>query len=190
MSVKSPTDAADLTQPPATSAWPEVPAWSPAVIGARNANEARLFVQVQGGTELRSAAVGTQLHVLAAHPEGERVHRFTLAGGAPLAPTDFGPGASGILDAAELLFFADRVVRELPPADDRFGVARPVARRLRLAAAAVREGSKLAVDPARLAFHTSAARDYAAAHPDRFTAAALARYAQALDEQAARWERA
>lgn len=160
------------------------------MVRARNANEARLFVQVQGGSEVASAAVERELHILAAHPEGERVHRFTLAAGAPWAPTDFGAGRSLILDAAELVFFADRVVRELPPPDDRMGVVRPVVRRLRLAAAAVREAAALAAGPEPLRFHTASARGYAADHPERFTPAALSAFAAALDDRAAGWERA
>lgn len=91
-------------------AWPDVPAWTDQVFAARNVNEAWLFVQCQAGDEMESRAVGDELHVRARHPEGERVHRFTLGGGAPREPTDFGEGRSDILDAAELVFFADRVV--------------------------------------------------------------------------------
>jgi hypothetical protein len=130
------------------------------------------------------------MHVLASHPEGLRVHRFTLAGGAPWDPTDFGEGRSGILDPAELLFFADRVVRELPSPGDPVH-PRAVVRRLRLAAAALREAVKLlppgGIDEAR--FFTGAATSYARANPDRFTAAALQSYAAAMDQDADEWQR-
>jgi hypothetical protein len=173
-----------------SSAWPDVPVWSPQVFAARNSNEARLFLQCQGGEEIESRAVGTEMHVLARHPEGLRVHRFTLGGGAPWDPTDFGAGRSSILDPAELLFFADRVVRELPSPGDPVH-PRAVIRRLRLAAAALREAVKL-LAPAGVAeasFFTGAARSYAQANPDRFTAAALQSFAAALDRDADEWQR-
>lgn len=174
----------------ASSAWPDVPAWTQQVFAARNANEARLFVQCQGGDEVESRAVETELHILARHPEGLRVHRFTLGGGAPWEATDFGAGTSAILDPAELVFFADRVVRELPGPDDPVH-PRAVMRRLRLAAAALREAVKLVppggVDDAR--FFTGAARSYALAHSDRFAQADLERYAAALDAHAHEWQR-
>lgn len=173
-----------------SSAWPDVPAWTQQIFAARNANEAWLFAQCQGGDDLQSRAVGTELHILARHPEGQRVHRFTLGGGAPWEPTDFGDGASGILDPAELLFFADRVVRELPRPGDPVH-PRAVIRRLRLAAAALREAVKLVpaegLDGVR--FFTGAARAYALANPDRFTAEALQRYAAAIDAHADEWQR-
>jgi hypothetical protein len=174
-----------------SSAWPDVPAWSEQVFPARNANEAWLFVQCQGGDDLESRAVGTELHVLARHPEGERVHRFTLGGGAPWEPTEFGDGPSGILDAAELVFFADRVVRELPGPDDSVH-PRAVIRRLRLAAAALREAVKLvpAEGLSGVRFFTGAAQTYALAHPDRFTIEALQHYSAAIDAHADEWQRA
>lgn len=176
----------------ASPAWPDVPAWSQQVVAARTANEARLFVQCQGGAEVESRAVETQLHILARHPEGDRVYRFTLACGAPLDPTDFGEGASAILDPAELLFFADRVVRELPAPEDPVH-PRAVIRRLRLGAAALREAAAIveqsAAERGQVGYFTAAARDYAAAHPDRMTPAALRTYAAALDGHAAEWER-
>ncbi len=172
-----------------SSAWPDVPPWSQQVVAARNANEARLFVQCQGGTEVESRAVETQLHILAEHPEGRRVHRFTLGGGAPWEPTDFGDGPSAILDPAELLFFADRVVRELPGPDDPVH-PRAVIRRLRLASAALREAIKLlppgGVGGAR--FFTHAAHSYAQAHPERFSTDALQRYTQSIDAHADEWQ--
>ena len=173
-----------------SSAWPDVPAWSSQVFAARNANEASLFVQCQGGEREDSRAVDTELHILARHPEGLRVHRFTLGGGAPWEPTDFGGGTSGILDPAELVFFADRVVRELPGPDEPVH-PRAVVRRLRLAAAALREAVKLVpsggVDGAR--FFTGAAYSYALANADRFAPADLERYAAVLDAHADEWER-
>lgn len=175
---------------PSSSVWPEVPFWSQQVFPARNANEARLFLQCQGGEEIESRAVETELHLLARHPEGRRVHRFTLARSAPWDPTDFGEGHSGILDPAELLFFADRVVRELPHPEDPVH-PRAVIRRLRLAAAALREAVKLlppgGLDEAR--FFTGAAMSYAQANPDRFTAAALQSFAAAMDQHADQWQR-
>ena len=170
--------------------WPGVPAWAKQVFAARNSNEARLFVQCQGGTEVESRAVDTELHILADHPEGQRVHRFTLGGGAPWEPTDFGDGHTGILDPAELLFFADRVVREIPGPDEPIH-PRAVIRRLRLAAAALREAVKL-VPPAGVDaawFFTGAAKAYAQAHPDRFSAEELQRYADAIDAHADEWQR-
>ena len=176
---------------PASSAWPDIPAWTQLVFPARNANEAWLFVQCQGGDELESRAVDTELHILARHPEGWRVHRFTLGGGAPWEPTDFGDGPSEILDPAELVFFADRVVRELPSPGDPVH-PRAVVRRLRLAAAALREAVKLV--PAdgleAVRFFTGAARSYALANSDRFTVEALQRYAAAIDSHADEWQRA
>ncbi|MBU3749128.1 MAG: hypothetical protein FGM52_01525 [Mycobacterium sp.] len=173
-----------------SSPWPEVPVWSQQIVGARNANEARLFLQCQGGTEVESRAVDTQLHVLAEHPEGRRVHRFTLGGGAPWEPTDFGDGRSDILDPAELLFFADTVVRELPSPGDPVH-PRAVIRRLRLAGAALREAVKLVppggIDTAR--FFTGAAKSYAQAHPERFSPEELQRYASAIDAHADEWQR-
>lgn len=174
---------------PGSSPWPGVPAWTERVFAARNANEARLFVQCQGGVEVESRAVGTQWHLLARHPEGERVHRFTLAGSAPWDPADFGPGQSQILDPAELVFFADQVIRELPRPDDPVH-PRAVIRRLRLAAAAVREAATL-VPPGGIedaAFFTGAAKSYATAHPDRFGTAELHRYAAAIDAHADEWQ--
>lgn len=174
-----------------SSPWPGVPAWTQRVFAARNANEARLFVQCQGGDEIESRAVGTEIHILAGHPEGERVHRFTLGGGAPWEPTDFGSGVSDILDPAELLFFADRVVRELPGPGATVH-PRAVVRRLRLAAAALREAIKLmsAEGPEQTRFFTGAARTYALANSERFTAGALQRYADAIDAHADEWQRA
>lgn len=174
-----------------SSAWSDVPAWTQQVIAARNANEAQLFVQCQGGERTDSRAVGTEFHILARHPEGERVHRFTLGGGAPWEPTDFGDGPSGILDAAELVFFADRVVRELPGPDDSVH-PRAVIRRLRLAAAALREAVKLvpAEGLSGARFFTGAARTYALAHPDRFTIEALQHYSAAIDAHADERQRA
>lgn len=172
---------------PESSPWPQATVWSQRVFEARNANEAQLFVQCQGGTTIDSRAVGPQIHFLARHPDGDKVHRFTLARGAPFEPTDFGAGVSDILDPAELLFFADRVVRELPGPDDRMH-PRAVIRRLRLAAAALREAVKL-VERGDVAYFTNAARNYAAEHPDRLAVAALQNFAAALDGHADEWER-
>lgn len=173
-----------------SSAWPDAPFWSELVFPARNANEAQLFLQCQGGEQIESRAVATEYHVLARHPEGPRVHRFTLARSAPWDPTDFGEGQSGILDPAELLFFADRVVRELPSPGDPVH-PRAVIRRLRLGAAALREAVRL-LPPGGLGearFFTDAARSYAQAHPERFTAEALEGFAAAMDHDAEEWQR-
>lgn len=173
-----------------SSPWPDVSAWAQQVFPARNANEARLFVQCQGGEEVESRAVDTQLHILAGHPEGRRVHRFTLGGGAPWEPTDFGEGRSDILDPAELLFFADRVLRELPTPGDPVH-PRAVIRRLRLAAAALREAAKLipAGGLEQVRFFTSAAKSYASDHPERFTPGDLRGYADTMDAYANEWQR-
>lgn len=173
-----------------SSAWPDVPLWTQPVVDARNANEARLFVQCQGGAEVESSAVGTELHILASHPEGQRVHRFTLGGGAPWEPTDFGEGTSRILDPAELLFFADDVVRGLPRTNESVH-PRTVVRRLRLAAAALREAAKLipAGGVEAAAFFTGAARNYALANPGRFSIDQLQRYAAEIDAHADQWQR-
>ena len=174
---------------PASGAWPDVPLWSDRIVHARNANEARLFVQVHGGEERESRAVGVELHLLAEHPEGPRVHRFTLGGGAPYAPTDLGEGHTQILDAVELLEFADRVVGELPPLDGRMGIARPVLRRLRLAAAALREAARLAAAPSGASGSTPATRDRSARSAHRLTVTALHAAAAAMDARIAEWER-
>jgi hypothetical protein len=82
------------------------------------------------------------------------------------------------------------VVRELPSPGDPVH-PRAVIRRLRLAAAALREAVKLlppgGVDEAR--FFTGAARSYAQTNPDRFTAAALQSFAAELDQDAEEWQR-
>lgn len=83
---------------PASGAWPEVPFRSQQVFAARNANEARLFLQCHGGEEIESRAVENEMHVLARHPEGQRVHRFTPAGGAP-----WRLAAAALREAAKLL---------------------------------------------------------------------------------------
>lgn len=173
-----------------SSAWPDVEVWTQQVFAARNANEARLFVQCQGGTEAGSSAVGTELHILASHPEGERVHRFTLGAGAPWEPTDFGAGTSRILDPAELVFFADDVVRGVPPTNESVH-PRAVVRQLRLAAAALREAAKLipAGGIEEAAFFTGAARSYALANPGRFSIDQLQRYAAEIDAHADAWQR-
>ena len=170
--------------------WPDVPAWNERIFAARNVNEAWLFVQCQGGRLTESRAVGPELHILAEHPEGRRVHRFTLGSSAPWEPTDFGAGVSTILDPAELMFFADTVVRELPGPEDRVQ-PRAVVRRLRLAAAALREAVKLipAAGIEQAGFFTNAAKSYALANTDRFSPAALERYAAAVDAHADEWQR-
>ena len=64
-------------------------------------------------------------------------------------------------------------------------------RRLRLAAAALREAIKLVPEDGLgdARFFTAAAKTYALAHPDRFTADALRRYAAVIDAHADEWQR-
>lgn len=81
-------------------------------------------------------------------------------------------------------------VREIPGPEEPVH-PRAVIRRLRLAAAALREAVKL-IPPGGVeaaGFFTGAAKTYAQAHPDRFSTAELNRYADAIDAHADQWQR-
>lgn len=166
----------------------DVPAFPGSPFRVRTANEAHLFVDVQGGEVVDSRIVDAEFQVLASVRGEPRVFGFRLDEPAPLEPWDLGEAPCTVLDPAELVLYAARVERELPepPSDVRHH-----ARRLRLAAAALREVVRLVGPSGSLPpdlFRSATGRVLAEDEPERFAPGHLLRESARLRTLADVWE--
>ena len=165
----------------------DVPAFPGGTLPVRNANEANLFIDVMRGTYLDSRIVGSDFQLLAKTAEGPRIFSFRIAAEKPVDVTDVGEGTSTVLSAVDLVLYASRVERELP--DPPAFQARN-GRRLRLAAAALRQAARFAAGAPELpqsTFQGAMAKRLFQENPDRFHTASLIAEAERLERLASAW---
>lgn len=169
-----------------TADW-DAPAFPGGTRTVRNGNEANLFVDVQRGRILDTRITGDDFEILAETPEGNRIFAFRLAAAKPHDATDLGEGTSSVLTPADLVLYAGRVERELPDPPEMRGRN---ARRLALAAAALRQAARFAGDgdaiPETLLTGAVAKRMFSQ-EPGRFSKQALLAQADRLDALADQW---
>lgn len=165
----------------------EAPAFPGGVLHVRNANEANLFVDIAKGEILDSRIEGPTFQMLVKTPEGRRILTFHLAAAKPVDVTDIGEGISTVLTAVELVLYASRVERELP--DPPTFIARN-GRRLRLAAAALRQAARFAEGAPALpetTFKNALMRRLWQENPERFQTVNLIAEAGRLERLASAW---